>query len=79
MYSCHNIVSIDLEQTSINSLKIESSRIRGILLTLYKRIELSFQFTMLFFLLRAVIMDYTGSTVCNAIIIPLSITNNENN
>lgn len=49
MYSCHNIVSIDLEQTSINSLKIESSRIRGILLTLYKRIELSFQFTMLFF------------------------------
>lgn len=79
MYSCHNIVSIDLEQTSINSLKIKSSRIRGILLTLYKRIELSFQFTMLFFLLRAVIMDYTASTVCNAIIIPLSITNNENN
>lgn len=63
MYSCHNIVSIDLEQTSINSLKIESSRIRGILLTLYKRIELSFQFTMLFFLLRAVIMDYSIHSV----------------
>lgn len=49
MYGCHNIASIDLEQTSINSLKIESSRIRDILLTLYKRIELSFQFTMFFF------------------------------
>lgn len=71
MYGCHNIASIDLEQTSINSLKIESSRIRDILLTLYKRIELSFQFTMFFFLLSAVIMDYY--TVCNAIIIPLSI------